>query len=851
MQRNSPSVSLPQICAPREDLIRTFNTCSQKQFIIIQAPAGYGKTISTLLWLKRTRRCFAWLFLDKYDNVLSLFYRSLCRTLLEAVRESRNDAFPGVINDDRYDAISQFLNSPSFSAAPVENAMEFISMMPLRDDQCALVLDDLHNIVDEEILRSLPYVLKRLPPFMNVVLLSRMEMPGPMNILAENNKAGFIGREELTFTPEEIRNHFINYGWFISLDRANDIHTFTEGWIIILNAMVLHGDQKIFQEEYKLTLQEYFERNIWSGFDEPTKDFLIKTSVVDSFTPELCELLTENQNCAETLDMLIRGNINLSRMGQEYRYHNLFLEFLREQAQKSGINQGELFGVATRYYLKSQNFFRAAICSMRSDDSQLKMQVVQSFFSSKNPALEQFLELSRVYDPKALTKSVFDRNPVLYMPNILAAFLRGNTERTADLFDRLYASLPSFLEANLPFVGVLPTRLLLDFRVKLSGLLSFMDTKGIKWGDEFPGQAAVITAQMPMLHRSVRDFYEFLDGKTKEAVRGVFSCILPGDSECFYMSVEAGLLLEQNRTGEALELALTAYNSMTEDTAVEVHFGICVCLAEIYSIRSETERSRNVLSRLHQWLDDNNALYLLKNLMAYEERAHLFDGDRVAAQRWLDNYFINDSAFGELYKIYQNFTTVRAFIILSEVSKAQNALAVMKELAGTLDRPLDAAEADVLIAVLEWAMGKKKASTNRLYELLLKLQPYGFVRVVANEGKAILPIVTAIVKKLDKEPDKDKVFYRFVKEIQLACHEQARRLRGITHDLTLKVIKLSPRQTLILSLLSKGHKNAEIIEITGLTLNTIREHTRVAYGKLEVNNAMDAVIKAKHLGLLE
>jgi len=851
MQRNSPHVSLPQVCAPREDLIRTFNTCSQKQFIFIQAPAGYGKTISTLLWLKRTRRTFAWLFLDKYDNVLSLFYRSLCRTLLETVQESRNDAFPGISDESRYDAILQFLNSPSFSAAPVENAMEFISMLPLRDDQCALVLDDLHNIVDEEILRSLPYVLKRLPPFMNVLLLSRMEMPDPMNILTENNKAGFIGRSELTFTPEEIRNHFIHYGWFISLDRANDIFSFTEGWIIILNAMVLHGDQKIFQEEYKLTLQEYFERNIWSGFDEPTKNFLMKTSVVDSFTPELCELLTESHHCAETLDMLIRGNINLSRMGQEYRYHHLFLEFLREQVQKSVIDQADLFSVAARYYLDSQQFFRAAICSMRSNDAQLKMQVVQSFFTSKNPALEQFLELSRVYDTKMLTKEMFDRNPVLYMPNILAAFLRGNTERTAHLFDRLYASLPSFSEANHPFVGVLPTRLLLDFRIGLSDLLSFMESKGIKWGAKFPGQAAVITVQMPMLHRSVRDYHEFLDEETKEAVREVFSCILPGDSESFYMSVEAGLLMEQNRTGEALELALTAYNGMTEDTAVEVHFGVCVCLSEIYIVRSESERSRNVLARLHQWLDDNNALYLLKNLTAYKERQHLLDGDRVAAQRWLDNYFINDSAFGEFYKIYQNFTTVRALIILSEIPKAQSALAVMKELAEAMDRPLDAAEADVLTAILEWATGKKKVATSRLYEVLTKLQPYGFVRVVANEGRAVLPIITAIVKKMDRETEKDKVFYRFVKEIQLAAYEQARRFKSITHDLTLEVIKLSPRQTLVLDLLSKGHKNAEIIEITGLSLNTIREHTRVAYRKLEVTNAMDAVIRAKHLGLLK
>ena len=66
-----------------------------------------------------------------------------------------------------------------------------------------------------------------------------------------------------------------------------------------------------------------------------------------------------------------------------------------------------------------------------------------------------------------------------------------------------------------------------------------------------------------------------------------------------------------------------------------------------------------------------------------------------------------------------------------------------------------------------------------------------------------------------------------------------------------KPVKLSKQQTYMLELLSQGYKNAEIAEMTGLSIPTIKSHTSLAYKKLEVNNAMDAILKAKELGIIE
>jgi len=55
----------------------------------------------------------------------------------------------------------------------------------------------------------------------------------------------------------------------------------------------------------------------------------------------------------------------------------------------------------------------------------------------------------------------------------------------------------------------------------------------------------------------------------------------------------------------------------------------------------------------------------------------------------------------------------------------------------------------------------------------------------------------------------------------------------------------------MIALLSKGYKNQEIVEITGLSIHTVKSHLAAAYAKLEVNNAMDAVLKAKELGIIK
>lgn len=72
-------VELPEICAPRLELLGRFDQASGKRYIYISAPAGCGKTVSTRLWIQKSGCIPIWLSLDIYDNTPVAFFRFFVR----------------------------------------------------------------------------------------------------------------------------------------------------------------------------------------------------------------------------------------------------------------------------------------------------------------------------------------------------------------------------------------------------------------------------------------------------------------------------------------------------------------------------------------------------------------------------------------------------------------------------------------------------------------------------------------------------------------------------------------------------------------------------------------------------
>lgn len=207
--------TLPEICAPRHALLDHFHEAAQRHLVYVCAPAGYGKTVSTLLWLEAVKRKAIWIGLDCYDNGLSVFYRLLSNGIFSV--QPANIGMQSILKD------------PAFSSSPVEHTVAMLAEFLPDEQHYALVLDDMHLIHNEEILKSLPVVRERLPHSFVVLLLTRSEPTQQMQEQEKQGRAAIITPEQLRFSKAEIQRFFYSMGRFLSPEELNAAHLYTDG----------------------------------------------------------------------------------------------------------------------------------------------------------------------------------------------------------------------------------------------------------------------------------------------------------------------------------------------------------------------------------------------------------------------------------------------------------------------------------------------------------------------------------------------------------------------------------------------------------------------------------------------
>ena len=93
------------------------------------------------------------------------------------------------------------------------------------------------------------------------------------------------------------------------------------------------------------------------------------------------------------------------------------------------------------------------------------------------------------------------------------------------------------------------------------------------------------------------------------------------------------------------------------------------------------------------------AHYLYVNFRAEKYRRRLSDGDKDAAEKWTSQHSVPIEGAMPFYKVYQVFTTVRAYIVMADYNSAILILNGILKFSEDYRRPLDTIEAYILLAV--------------------------------------------------------------------------------------------------------------------------------------------------------
>jgi len=316
----------------RQHLVRDL-AAAEARLILVDAPAGFGKTILIAQWRSAAgeARPFAWITLDPADDDPARLWWHVVLALERAC--------PGLADRD----LLRFLRTraPDIMGTLLPALVNALAEL---SEPVVLVLDDYHSVKEPSCHEQVEFLLVNLLPPAQAVIITRAGPPLPLARLRAAGEMTEIRMNELRFAPDEAAA-LIGAVAGVRLgerDLAGLVDR-TEGWPagVYLAALSLRGRPAPSSFVQQFTgnnkyISDYLFEEVIDRQPAHVQQFLTRTAILDGFSAPLCEAVTEAADAAGLIDVLERENlfvVPLDDNRQWLRYHHLFAEVLRRQLE--------------------------------------------------------------------------------------------------------------------------------------------------------------------------------------------------------------------------------------------------------------------------------------------------------------------------------------------------------------------------------------------------------------------------------------------------------------------------------------------------------------------------------------
>jgi LuxR family maltose regulon positive regulatory protein len=619
---------------------------------------------------------------------------------------------------------------------------------------------------------------------------------------------------------------------------------------------------------------------------------LLQTAVLDRLTGSLCDALTGQDNGQETLEVLERANLFIVPLDEErrwYRYHHLFADLLRQRLHQTQPEKLSILHNKAAEWFTQQGLNREAIKhSLAARDYHVAAELIKAMAID---IIQQGEHTTVVGWINALPEELVKEQPYLCVLHAWALQLTGQLEtaeaRLIDAESALDSPKHQDGEDVDTILGLIHSR---------RAYLTFMigeHNKTISYAnqalDQLPETAAVTRAQTA-LYLGVA--YRF-QGQLQAAL-DVYNEILPitqrvgGKSIAVWCYLHLGDLVTEmaqlHRARELYEQALEFTERHTGRPDVPFSGYVYVCIGRILRQWNQLEDAYRYTARgvalCRDWNqadviafscielayicralgNDEQArpsnqeamqikggfpLWGSKYAAAHQAKIDLERGDIDAAVRWAQtNDLVIDGDF-EFHREIEYLTLARVFIAQKRLEEAHSLVERVYRIAQEIGKRQTELEALILLALAFSVQGETDQAFVYLEKALSIGEPEGYVRIFVDEGP---PMARLLYEALSRgiAPDYTR---RLLGAFPIPEPEQTDPSKTPTPKSEM-VEPLSEREIEVLQLLAEGLTNPEIAARLFLSLNTVKVHTRNIYGKLGVNNRIQAVAQARALGIL-
>ena len=293
---------------------------------LIVAPAGFGKSVALRDFLETSGIDAMRYDVAREDRTLLAFVRGLSAALAP-VAPSALAAFA---------AMPQRIMS---AADPVRDVADWLSEH-LKGTACTIVIDDLHYAAaDANAVALLVELVERSGDRWRWIVASRSDAGVPVASWIGYGKMDLpIGEDDLRFTPEEALAAADDAHQQTDAGEVEALHELTAGWpvalAIALRTRTHAADLRAAATGTREMVYRYLAEQVFGGLSRSQQTFLLRTSVFATFTADIAEALGAGPDFLAD----VRRSVTFlgTASGAEYRYHDLFREFLERELRRAG-----------------------------------------------------------------------------------------------------------------------------------------------------------------------------------------------------------------------------------------------------------------------------------------------------------------------------------------------------------------------------------------------------------------------------------------------------------------------------------------------------------------------------------
>ncbi len=889
--------ALPDFLLRRDKLDDLFARIEGASLILVQAPAGYGKSTYLAERLEHTGMPSSWLHLDAMDNDPGHFAWYLAQTLHQQGGRCVQ-TLAGLVEGGFGD---------------LQACMGcLLAELPLEGQRHFLVLENYQAIHNETIHQAVRFLLRHKPRYLTLVILSRNLPPvGIAQLRMQGRLLEITARDLALGNPEAVAYLEQRLPFELPLEAMERSNRRVEGWFAALQllASLAETADEFNQQVEALSegnqfLFDYFEELLGTQISEDQRQFLLRTATLERFNAFLVTRLAAQAEGQSVLGSLLNMGlfiVPLDANGLWYRYHGLFAVYLRHLQRCLMPRQIQTLHQEACDALIDLGLYEEAARHAVAIHDQPRLKKIltdqgrQFFTQGDFPLLQRCLD--------ALERQTINEDPLLtlltawvaqgqYRFSEVEAWLDSAEKRLRDHGD------PSLWKAIEPEFNTVRAQVAMNFGDSVRALrlaLSAADKEAVYLptsrvaarsvvGEALFVQGNLAQAREHMLqaeqmalaagaHQNViwslcqqseiavaQGFLQKAYNLQEKALQYVEAHHLRIPIMEFLYRIRAQIMFEWYHLENAEKFALKGIEiiEFRGEAWLVQHY---ILLARIAQARGRQSLCGDYIHKIQRamvaqeyhidWLTNAHA-----TMLSYWDASN----DREAVERWLTEAPPYDTETATNHFLQCNARNwARAYMTLGRLDEAERILTGLMTTGRRHALQTDINRNAINLAQLHWLKEEREASIACMEEAIRLASTTGAVGSFLRIGKVLINILKSLLQT-DRLSDMER--QRAERLIQLTQQQRdfSKAIRitldeAIVQDIidrpdVPELIRTSPltrREWQVLSLIHAGFSNDQIASHLKVASTTIKTHIRSLYQKQNITHRAEAIALAKDL----